>query len=78
MQRNFNIKLIAAFSRKLGKSFRKKLPLDYKKGDRHTHRNTHALPLELKDKLMNVIVNDIHSKTKQETGKKSDNYKDRV
>lgn len=54
MQSSLNTKLIASFSRKLGKSFRKKLPLDYKKGDRHTHRNTHALPLEVKDKLMKV------------------------
>ena len=30
------------------------MPLDYKKGDRHTHRNPHALPLKVKHDLMNV------------------------
>jgi hypothetical protein len=30
------------------KQFRKKLILDYKKGDKHDHTNPHALPLELK------------------------------
>ena len=34
--------------------FRKKLILDFKKGGKHDHRNTHALPLELKAKLLNV------------------------
>ena len=37
-----------------GKSFRKKLPLDYKKGNRHTHKNPHALSLATKDKLVHV------------------------
>ena len=27
------------------KSFRKKLILDYKKGDKHSHTNPHAIPL---------------------------------
>ena len=30
------------------RQFRKKLILDYKKGDKHDHRNPHALPLEQK------------------------------
>jgi cell shape-determining protein MreC len=30
------------------KQFRKKLILDYKKGDKHAHTNPHALPLEVK------------------------------
>lgn len=56
MQNNLNLKLVANFSRKFGQTFRKKLPLDYKKGDKHTHRNTHALPLKTKDALMNVFI----------------------
>jgi hypothetical protein len=44
--------LKAEFGRKFAKTFRKTLPLDYKKGDKHIHKNTHAIPLEVKDRLM--------------------------
>ena len=40
------------------KRFRKTLrreALDFKFGDKHTHKNPHAIPLELKRKLVNVI-----------------------
>lgn len=39
------------------KKFRKTLrkeALDFKFGDKHTHKNPHAIPLELKRKLVNV------------------------
>lgn len=45
---------IEAYFAKFAQTFRKTLPLDYKKGDRHTHRNPHALPLKVKHDLMNV------------------------
>ena len=50
----FTLKL--NFQYKRFKSFRKTLPLDYKKGDKHTHKNTHAMPLSLKHKLLKVIL----------------------
>lgn len=37
-----------------GQTFRKTLPLDYKKGNKHSHRNTHALPLHVKQSLLKV------------------------
>lgn len=54
MNSNLNLKLVAGFGRKFGRAFRKKLPLDYKKGDKHTHRNMHAIPMETKAALMKV------------------------
>ncbi len=33
------------FAKSWGKKFRKTLPLDYKKGDRHSHKNPHAIPM---------------------------------
>lgn len=53
---------IQAFFAKFAQTFRKKLPLDYKKGDRHTHRNPHALPLNVKDDLMKVLLIIIQTK----------------
>jgi hypothetical protein len=43
-----------SFAKSFGKKFRKTLPLDYKKGNKHSHKNTHAIPLEVKDKLLKV------------------------
>lgn len=40
-----NLQLIVNFGAKRFKSFVKKLPLDYKKGGRKTHKNPHAIPL---------------------------------
>ena len=37
---------------KFAQTFRKSLPIDYKKGNKHTHRNMHALPLKVKDDLL--------------------------
>lgn len=40
------------------KKFRKHLrtnALDFKFGNKHTHKNPHAIPLETKRKLLNVI-----------------------
>lgn len=54
MQSCLNLQLTAGFARQYGRTFRKKLVLDYKKGDKHTHRNTHAIPLEVKDALLKV------------------------
>lgn len=42
------------FGVKRFKHFRKTLILDYKKGGKHDHKNQHALPLELKRKLLDV------------------------
>jgi hypothetical protein len=44
------------FGLKRFKNFRKKLILDYKKGKKHAHKNPHAIPLILKQKLLNVNV----------------------
>ncbi len=41
------------------KNFRKILKrqaLDYKFGNKHTHKNPHAIPLQLKRKLVNVMI----------------------
>ena len=46
------------FVKKGGKAFRKTLPLDFKKGDKHTHRNPHALIMEQKDKMIKVQPSD--------------------
>lgn len=37
-------------------NFRKRLVLDYKKGKKHDHTNPHAIPLELKQKLLKVHI----------------------
>lgn len=68
---------IQAYFASFGQTFRKNLPLDYKKGNKHTHRNTHAIPLNVKDKLLKVIIN-LSSRKKVVTGKKLDNYKDKA
>lgn len=47
------LRLEASFA-KFAQTFRKQLPLDYKKGNKHTHRNMHALPLQVKDSLLKV------------------------
>ncbi len=46
------------------KKFRKQLrreALDFKFGNKHTHRNPHALPFDLKRKLQNVLLYNYHS-----------------
>jgi hypothetical protein len=50
------LKIQAFFAKKGGQTFRKTLPLDYKKGNKHTHRNTHALPLNVKSTLLKVLI----------------------
>lgn len=55
------------------KSFRKKLILDYKKGDKHSHTNPHALPLELKQSLVNVYSESLRQK-RAEIGRRFDSY----
>ena len=51
------------------KHFRKNLPLDYKKGGKHDHKNPHAIPLKVKDRLLNVKIIEFSQK-KEEIGKK--------
>ncbi len=51
------------------KSFRKRLILDYKKGDKHSHTNPHAIPLELKQSLLKVSRL-LFSRRKAEIGSK--------
>ena len=52
-------------------NFRKRLIHDFKKGGKHDHRNQHALPLELKEKLLNVSLS-LSSRKKEEIGKESE------
>lgn len=54
MQSGLNFQLKAGFAKQIGQTFRKKLVLDYKKGNKHTHRNPHAIPLEVKDAILKV------------------------
>jgi hypothetical protein len=49
------LRIEACFA-KFGQTFRKTLPLDYKKGNKHTHRNTHALPMLVKSDLLKVWI----------------------
>lgn len=51
---NLVLRLEAPFTIHFAQSFRKKLPFDYKKGDKHDHRNTHSIPMEIKGRLMKV------------------------
>lgn len=62
------------FGIKRFKSFRKKLVLDYKWGGKHAHKNTHAIPLKLKQKLLNVNVV-LNSPRKAETGEPFESWK---
>lgn len=66
---------ISAFFASFGQTFRKTLTLDFKKGNKHTHRNPHALPMKVKDTLLKVFYIIIHSLRKVEIGKKSENIK---
>ena len=54
MLRLLSLRLEASFTIHYAQSFRKKLPLDYKKGNKHDHKNTHAIPLLVKDRLLKV------------------------
>lgn len=58
-------------------NFRKRLVLDYKKGNKHDHTNPHAIPLEIKQKLLKVYIDTSRLK-KVEIGRKYDNYKDKA
>ena len=66
-----------SFGVKRFKQFRKKLVLDYKKGGKHAHRNPHAIPLELKQKLLKVNPT-LPRLKKEEIGKPSENSKDKA
>lgn len=50
-------------------NFRKRLVLDYKKGKKHHHTNPHAIPLELKQKLLKVHIASSRPK-RVETGRR--------
>lgn len=65
------------FGIKKFKNFRKRLVLDYKMGGKHDHTNPHAIPLKLKQKLINVHSTRISPK-KAEIGKQSGSSKDRA
>lgn len=47
---------LSAFFASFGQTFRKTLPLDYKKGNKHSHHNPHALPMRVKDSLLKVYL----------------------
>lgn len=65
------------FEFKRFKQFRKNLVLDYKKGGKHAHKNPHAIPLVLKQKLLNVHRS-LLSLKKVGIGKQFDRWKDKV
>ena len=65
------------FGVKKFKAFRKRLVLDYKKGNKHDHKNPHAIPLEIKQKLLNVS-HFLSSQRKEVTGRKFESCRDRV
>ena len=68
---------IVEYGVKRFKHFRKQLILDYKKGKRHQHTNPHAMPNELKQKLLNVPHQRCRS-IRVVTGKRSDKSRDKV
>jgi hypothetical protein len=68
---------IQSYFASFGQTFRKNLPIDYKKGNKHTHRNTHALPFRVKDSLLRV-TNNLLSLKKVVIGRKLDNCKDKA
>lgn len=43
-----------SFGLKRFKQFRKHVPVDFKRGDKHAHRNPHAMPLQFKQQLLKV------------------------
>ena len=55
------------FGVKRFRQFRKKLVLDYKKGDKHAHKNPHAIPLVEKQRLLKVSL-PLFSPTKEAIG----------
>ena len=65
------------FGVKKFKQFRKSLVHDYKKGKPQDHKNPHAIPLELKQKLLKVNL-ETCSRPKEEIGKRSGNSKGRA
>ena len=65
------------FGVKRFKAFRKRLVLDYKKGNKHDHKNPHAIPLETKQKLLNVKTF-LFRPRKEGTGRKSESFRGRV
>lgn len=63
------------------KKFRKHLrreALDFKFGNKHTHRNPHAIPFDLKRKLQNVNILNNHSPALHKIGLKFVNYKEKA
>ena len=66
-----------AFGIKRFKQFRKKLVLDYKKGGKHAHKNPHAIPLVLKQKLLKV-THSLFSLKKAGIGRQFDRWKGKV
>ena len=65
------------FGLKRFKHFRKTLGDDYKKAGDHEYTNSHAIPLQLKEKLLNVNVA-LGRVKKEEIGRKSESWKDRA
>ena len=65
------------FGVKRFKQFRKHLVLDYKHGGKHDHRNPHAIPLPIKDRLLKVRNIGL-SKPRAVTGGRSENSKGRA
>jgi hypothetical protein len=66
---NTNLLTTITYGLKRGfKKFRKNLTMDFKYGKRHTHKNMHAMPLYLKQKLLNVCNINYQRNKKEETG----------
>ena len=63
-----------SFGLKRFKQFRKHVPVDFKRGDKHAHRNPHAMPLQVKQQLLKVLPIQLRSK-KEEIGRPSAKWK---
>ena len=77
MLRILSLRIEASFTIHQAQSYRKKQPLDYKLGNKHSHKNPHAIPMRLKDHYLNVLLH-VCSPIKGGTGRKLDSWKGRV
>ena len=77
MLRILSLRIEATFTMHHSQSYRKKQPLDYKLGNKHSHKNPHAIPLIIKDHYLNVLL-DVCSRAKGEIGRKLDSWKGRA
>ena len=77
MLRFLSLRIEATFTIHHSQSYRKKLPLDYKLGNKHSHKNPHAIPMRVKDHYLKVLTH-LLSRKKEAIGRKLDSLKGRV